>query len=77
MGLLLLIEFVSQRQGPAQSVMLWLLLSGALALTYWECRERGYRLKVLLWWVSFVALAHVAGYIILRLVPRPKNEQHD
>ncbi|WP_419944636.1 hypothetical protein [Candidatus Poriferisodalis sp.] len=74
MGLLLLIEFISQRQGVAQSVMLWLLLAGALALTYWECRERDYRLKVLLWWVSFVALTHVVGYLVLRLVPRSESE---
>ncbi len=74
MGFLLLIEFLTQRQGIAQSVMLWLLLAGAVALTLWECRERGYRLKVLLWWVSFVALTHVVGYIVLRLVPRRERE---
>ncbi len=74
MGFLLLIEFLTQRQGIAQSVMLWLLLAGAVALTLWECRERGYRLKVLLWWVSFVALTHVVGYIVLRLVPRRESE---
>ena len=74
MGFLLLIELISQRQGVAQSVKLWLLLGGAIALTLWECRERGYRLKVLLWWVSFVALSHVVGYIVLRLVPRPDAE---
>lgn len=74
MGLLLLIEFISRRQGAAQSVVLWLLLAGALGLTLWECRERSYRLKVLLWWVSFVALTHVIGYLVLRLVPRPETE---
>ncbi|WP_420610360.1 hypothetical protein [Candidatus Poriferisodalis sp.] len=74
MGFLLLIEFLTQRQGIAQSVMLWLLLAGAVALTLWECRERGYRLKVLLWWVSFAALTHVVGYIVLRLVPRRERE---
>ena len=74
MGFLLLIEFITQRQGVAQSMMLWLLLAGAVALTLWECRERGYRLKVLLWWVSFVALTHVVGYIVLRLVPRRESE---
>lgn len=74
MGFLLLIEFISQRQGVAQSAALWLLLAGALALTYWECRERGYRLKVLLWWLSFVALTHVLGYLVLRLVRRPESE---
>ena len=74
MGFLLLIEFISQRQGVAQSAVLWLLLLGALGLTYWECRERGYRLKVLLWWVSFVALTHVVGYLVLRLVPRRDAE---
>ncbi len=55
------------------SVVLWLLLAAALMLTFWECKERGYRRKVTLWWLSFVAITHVVGYIILRLVRAPKN----
>lgn len=57
------------------SLVLWLLLLVALAMTLWECRERGYRLKVTLWWVSFVAITHVVGYIVLRLVRPPTKTQ--
>lgn len=56
-----------------QSVVLWLLLLVALLMTLWECRERGYRLKVTLWWMSLVAITHVIGYIVLRLVRPPKT----
>lgn len=49
------------------------MLAAAIGLTFWECKERGYRRKVLLWWLSFVAITHVVGYIILRLVPPPKK----
>ena len=71
MGFLFLIDRFADGVGPSRSVVLWLLLAAAVGLTVWECRERGYRLKVLLWWVSFVALTHVVGYIVLRLVPKP------
>ena len=70
MGLMLLLDRITD-SGISRSLVLWLLLAGALGLTLWECRERGYRLKVLLWWMSFVAITHVLGYIILRLVVRP------
>ena len=67
MGLMILV-------GEArQSVMLWLFLLAVLLLTLWECRERGYRLKVTLWWMSFVAITHVVGYIVLRLVRAPRK----
>ena len=67
MGLMILV-------GEArQSVMLWLFLAAVLLLTLWECRERGYRLKVTLWWMSFVAITHVVGYIVLRLVRAPRK----
>lgn len=58
--------------GISGSIVLWILLVGALGLTLWECRERGYRLKVLLWWMMLVFLTHVVGYIILRFV-RPSR----
>lgn len=60
--------------GISDSLVLWLLLAGAVGLTFWECRERGYRLKVTLWWVSFVAITHVAGYIVLRFVRPPGRD---
>lgn len=70
MGLLFLFE----RQ---DSPLLLVLLLVTLGLTYWECRERRYRTKIMWWWMLFVfTLAHVIGYIILRfLVPsKSKNE---
>ena len=60
--------------GISSSLVLWILLVGALGLTLWECRERGYRLKALLWWMSFVFLTHVLGYIVLRLTRPPRQE---
>ncbi len=69
MGLMILL-----RDDAAESVMLWLFLVAAVLLTLWECRERGYRLKVTLWWISFVAITHVIGYIVLRLVRPPRND---
>ena len=60
--------------GISGSLVLWILLVGALGLTLWECRERGYRLKALLWWMSFVFLTHVLGYIVLRLTRSPRQE---
>ena len=47
MGLLILAGYAGQGD-PSRSIVLWVLLVAALGLTYWECRERGYRLKVLL-----------------------------
>ena len=67
MGLMWLLDRITD-SGISDSLMLWLLLAGAVGLTFWECRERGYRLKVTLWWVSFVAITHVVGYIVLRFV---------
>lgn len=54
-----------------RSIVLWVLLAVAVALTIWECRERGYRAKVTLWWASFVAITHVVGYLVLRFFVRP------
>ena len=68
MGLMILV-------GDARdSLVLWLFLGVAVLLALWECRERGYRLKITLWWVSFVAITHVVGYIVLRLVRPPQND---
>lgn len=74
MGLLIVVDWISETGGARQSLVLWLLLVGAVGLTFWECRERGYRLKILLWWVSFVAITHVLGYVILRFVVRPPED---
>ena len=75
MGLMLLLDRITD-SGISRSLVLWLLLAGALGLTLWECRERGYRLKVLLWWMSVVFLTHVVGYIALRLTS-PRGEKPD
>lgn len=74
MGLLIVADWVGEGGGAGQSTVLWILLAAAVGLTFWECRERGYRLKVLLWWVSFVAISHVPGYIILRFFVRPPRD---
>ncbi len=65
MGLLILVS------NARYSLVLWLFLAAAVGLTFWECRERGYRAKVVLWWVTFVAITHVLGYMILRYLVRP------
>ena len=74
MGLLIVADWVGEGGGAGQSTVLWILLAAAVGLTFWECRERGYRLKVLLWWVSLVAISHVPGYIILRFFVRPPRD---
>ncbi len=68
MGLMMLLDRATG-SGISGSAVLWLLLLAAMGLTLWECRERAYRLKVLLWWMTLVFITHVAGYIVLRLVP--------
>ena len=65
---------LAERTNPGNSIVLWILLAGAVGLTFWECRERGYRLKITLWWVSLVAITHVLGYIVLRFLVRPPRE---
>ena len=70
MGLLILAGYAGQSD-PTQSLVLWLLLAAALVLTFWECRERDYRWKIVLWWMSVVAITHVVGYIVLRFLVRP------
>ncbi len=73
MGLLIIVGWASESGAARQSLVLWILLAAAVGLTYWECRERGYRPKVLLWWMSFVVITHVLGYIILRFFVRPPS----
>lgn len=74
MGLLIVLDWFSENDAIRQSLVLWLLLVGALGLTVWECRERGYRTIVMLWWVSFVLITHVLGYVILRFFVRPPDK---
>ena len=74
MGLLIILSWFSEGAAVRQSLVLWILLVGAVGLTVWECRERGYRTMVLLWWVSFVAITHVLGYVILRFLVRPPDK---
>ena len=74
MGLLIVIDWIGESGAARNNLVLWILLAAAVGLTFWECRERGYRPMITLWWVSFVAITHVAGYIILRFFVRsPRN----
>ena len=73
MGLLIVLGWLSD-SNPGSDIVLWVLLAGAVGLTWWECRERHYRLTVTLWWVSVVAITHVLGYIVLRFLVRPPRE---
>ena len=75
MGLMIVFDWITDSGAARGSLVLWLLLAAAVGLTFWECRERGYRTKVLLWWVSFVAITHVAGFIILRFLVRPPRDE--
>ena len=74
MGLLIVIDWISETGGASGNLVLWIMLAAAVGLTFWECRERGYRLMVMLWWISFVAITHVVGYIVLRFLVRPPRE---
>ena len=74
MGLLIILDWFSEGDAIRQSLVLWILLVAAVGLTVWECRERGYRTMVMLWWVSVVILTHVLGYIVLRFFVRPPEE---
>lgn len=73
MGLLIVAGWVSD-SNPGNNLVLWILLLAAVGLTWWECRERGYRTMVTLWWISFVAITHVLGYIVLRFLVRPPRK---
>ena len=72
MGLLLILDRLTDNPF-SRSWPMWILLAGAVGLTFWECRERGYRPKITLWWISVVAITHVVGYIVLRFIPSPRR----
>ena len=74
MGLMIVADWISGSGAARGSRVLWLLLAAAVGLTFWECRERGYRTTVLLWWMAFVAITHVAGFVILRFFVRPRRD---
>ena len=73
MGLMIVVGWLSDAD-PGNNLVLWLLLVGAMGLTWWECREREYRTIAILWWVSFVTITHVLGYLILRFAVRPPGK---
>ncbi len=74
MGLLIVVDWVSESEGARSNLLLWMLLAAAMGLTFWECRERGYRPVIILWWVSLVTITHVLGYIVLRFFVRPPRK---
>ena len=67
MGLIMLLD------AGANSVML-LTLVGAVGLTYWECKSTEMSWRSTAWWVSFVLLTHVIGYLALRLWTASRGE---
>ncbi|MDE0664291.1 MAG: hypothetical protein OXH67_01745 [Acidimicrobiaceae bacterium] len=71
MGLLIVVGWISDNEAVRGNLLLWILLAAAVGLTFWECRERGYRPRAVVWWLTFVAITHVVGYIILRFFVRP------
>lgn len=71
MGLLIVVGWISDNEGVRGNLLLWILLAAAVGLTFWECRERGYRTRAVVWWLTFVAITHVVGYIVLRFFVRP------
>jgi len=73
-GLLIVVDWVSESEGARSNLLLWMLLAAAMGLTFWECRERGYRPVIILWWVSLVTITHVLGYIVLRFFVRPPRK---
>jgi len=72
-GLLIVVGWISNNEGVRGNLLLWILLAAAVGLTYWECRERGYRPVAVVWWLTFVAITHVVGYVILRFFVRPPS----
>ncbi len=45
---------------------MWLALLASVGLTIWEVREHEFSKKAQLWWILFVLLVHVPGYLMLR-----------
>ena len=74
MGLLIVVDWISDTGGARNNIVLWVMLVAAVGLTFWECRERGYRGVVVLWWMSLVFITHVLGYIVLRFFVRPPTK---
>lgn len=74
MGLLIVVGWISDNDAVRGNLLLWILLAAAVGLTFWECRERGYRPRAVVWWLTFVAITHVLGYIILRFFVRPPTK---
>lgn len=59
MGIMLLLQ-------AERSVVLWVALLIAVALTVWEVWEQRLSRRLSLWWVLLVLLTHVPGYLGLR-----------
>lgn len=74
MGLLIVVSWISDNEAVRGNLLLWILLVAAVGLTFWECRERGYRPRAVVWWLTFVAITHVVGYIVLRFFVRPPSK---
>lgn len=53
--------------GAEQSGVLWILLTIAMGLTWWEARDQELDRRLTLWWILLVALVHIPGYLALRL----------
>lgn len=53
--------------GAEASAVLWILLLGALGLTFWEARELKLDSRHTAWWLLLVALTHVVGYLAMRI----------
>lgn len=50
-----------------QNVMpMWLLLVGAIGLTFTEAREQRLDAMRTIWWMLGVAMTHVVGYLAMR-----------
>lgn len=60
MGLIILL-------GAGGNGIMLLTLVGAMALTYWECKQAEMPWRTTAWWLSLVLLIHVFGYLALRL----------
>lgn len=61
MGLLLLFDATG-------NALLWGVLLVTVGLTYWEVKENNFTPKYQMWWLLFVLLVHVPGYLALRVV---------
>lgn len=62
--------------GAQNNGILALLLAGAIALAYWETRERQFDFRQTIWALLLVALLHVPGYLLLRAWSIYRNRGH-